>query len=298
MPFQFSVKDRTVQAGLRRIAREQAEEALSGLSSDLAADPEAVHAVRKASKKLRGLLHLARPVLSEARTEQALIAEAARQISGLRDAQVMQKTFNTLEKALPKEARVPLRAALDARKAAEAHPEALAQSVAAARETFGDFATRSGHWKIKGKEFGALEPGLTDTWRRARKGLHRAQAVADADDFPAEPFHDWRKRVKRHWYQARLLEPIWSEMMAPHVKQADALGELLGDHNDLDVLLTTLEAEPALDGSPALEPLRTEVLRRRRTLATDALRLGSRLFAEPADALADRWGRWWRLWRS
>jgi hypothetical protein len=87
-------------------------------------------------------------------------------------------------------------------------------------------------------------------------------------------------------------------MMAPHVEQADALGEVLGLHNDLEVLLSTLADDPALAESPALDRLRKAVVKRRRALAAEALSLGARFFAEPTDALIRRWGDWFQLWRA
>lgn len=298
MPFKFLPRDRSVQSGVRRIAKEQVDNILARLDRDLAADPVAVHAIRKSSKMLRGLLRLIRPVCATARAEEAALRDAARQIADLRDADVMRRTFESLAEALPEPARAPARAALDARVTGAMPAHRLDGGNHDLRAEFSDMRHRCREWMIDGQEFEALEPGLTATWRQARKGLRLAREAFADDGLPPAPFHEWRKRVKRHWYQARLLEPVWPPMMAPHIAQADALGELLGDHNDLDVLLTTLETEPepALEG--VLEPLRTEILRRRRLLARDAVALGERLFAERADALAERWGRWWCLWRG
>lgn len=298
MTFAFDRKDRSVQAGVRRIARAEARAALACLRSDLTANPEAVHAVRKASKKLRGLLRLVRPGFDGAKAESAALRDTARHLSTLRDAEVMRRTFERLAEKLPDEANEALRARLDQRKAQIADPDALAEAIAAMTAAFEGIEARARKWKIRGKEFDALAPGLIATRKRARKGLKRAQRAARDDTLPAEAFHDWRKQVKHHWYQARLLAPIWPEILTPHVAQADLLGETLGDHNDLDILLTTLEGDPALADHPALSPLRVEVMAQRRKLAAQSLVLGARLLAEPPEALADRWGRWWGLWRG
>lgn len=242
-------------------------------------------------------MRLIRPVFAGARQENAALRDVARQIAALRDAEVMRRTFETLADALPKSTHQPLRAALDVRRTGAAEPEALLAAVEATRAELQALEARCRGWKLKAREFEAIEPGLTDTWRRARKGHRRARRAFEDAQLPAQPFHDWRKAVKQHWYQARLLEPIWPEMMAPHVAQANILGELLGDHNDLDVLLTTLEADAANLPKRALKPLRREVMSRRQALAREAVCLGGRLLAESPESLADRWGRWWRLWR-
>jgi CHAD domain-containing protein len=294
MSFSFSRKDPTVQKGVRRIAQSQMDNALEHLRADLTAEPEAVHEIRKATKKVRGLLRLIRPIFDDARAEDKVLRDAARQISGLRDAQVMRQTFDGLAKALPTPQRTPLRRALDARIKAAAQPGASAEDLT---ETFAAFQARSGRWKLDAKDFDALEPGLVAGWEQSRKALKKAQKAAADPDLPGKPLHEWRKRVKRHWYQARLLEPIWPEMMAPHIAEVDRLTELLGQLHDFDVLLATLTADASQIDDAALEALRVETFLRRKALADDALPLGARLFAEPADALADRWARWWRLWR-
>lgn len=298
MAFRFSTDDPSIQRGIRRIAQKEAAAALGHLQADLVADPQAVHEVRKSAKKLRGLIGLVRPVFPHARAENAALRDAARQIAALRDAEVMCRTFEGLADVLPDEAQGPLRAALDARKEAVAPPETLTAAAQAVKAEFEELQKRCRGWKIRGKDFAALEPGLAETWAKARKGVRRARKACGDESLPAAPFHSWRRRVKQHWYQARLLQPIWPEIMDPHVAQADALGELLGAHNDLDVLLTTLSDDPALAGNPALESLETVVIERRRALAAEAVALGGRLFAEPADALTSRWGHWFRLWRG
>jgi CHAD domain-containing protein len=296
--FKFSTKDRSVQKGIRRIAQNEAGTALKHLEADLANDPDAVHGVRKSTKKLRGLLRLIRPVFADAKAEDVALRDAARKIAGLRDAEVMRRTFDGLAGDLPKSARSPLRAVLDARVEEAAGAASLDAAAEAVRSEFEGFRKRARSWKIQGDDFAALEPGLAETWTKARKGLKKAQKAFEQNDFPGEPLHSWRKQVKRHWYQARLLAPIWPEMMAPHVEQADALGEVLGLHNDLEVLLSTLADDPALAESPALDRLRKAVVKRRRALAAEALSLGARFFAEPTDALIRRWGDWFQLWRA
>ncbi|MCQ9933930.1 CHAD domain-containing protein, partial [Staphylococcus aureus] len=89
--------------------------------------------------------------------------------------------------------------------------------------------------------------------------------------------HEWRKRVKDHWYQARLLRPIWPAIMDPHVAAADTLGEILGQVNDLAVLRDRLEA------APLEEALRSEARDlaglRHGALMAQAIPLGRRLLA-------------------
>jgi hypothetical protein len=154
-------------------------------------------------------------------------------------------------------------------------------------------------WRLTARGWSAIEPGLTDTWRAARKG-RRAAARAMAGGGDPAPFHDWRKAVKHHWYQARLLEPIWPRMLAPQIAAADALGEDLGAHNDIDLLMLHLAAHPdrRLAALVAEGPFLRAARAARDDLARRSLDRGARLFSEPAGALARRWEGWWRVWRG
>jgi CHAD domain-containing protein len=298
MPFAFARSDRSVEAAVRRIAGRELDRAIAALDAAPVPAPAAVHAIRKRIKKLRGLLRLVQPVFNDFPAANAALRDAGRHLSGQRDAAVRIATFGRLTAAdatLAPEERAAFRAALDA-----AGPETRdsAGEAAAARNILAALRAEAGGWRIAGKEFDALAPGLERTWARAQAAQTGAQA-ARGGDFAAEPFHEWRKRVKAHWYQARLLSPIWPEMMAPHVAAADALGEMLGDHNDIAVLLDDLAAtEAALTRPAAFARFEARAKAERARLADRALVEGTRLFAGSGKALARRWGVWWAVWRA
>ncbi len=63
-----------------------------------------------------------------------------------------------------------------------------------------------------------------------------------------EDWHEWRKRVKDIWYSARIIEPITGPQIAGLVAEADELSDVLGDHNDLAVLLGAAEGQPGPAG--------------------------------------------------
>jgi CHAD domain-containing protein len=149
---------------------------------------------------------------------------------------------------------------------------------------------RSESWRVRGDGWDALAPGLAATWDAARAALRAARRGGSDDEW-----HEWRKRTKDHWYQARLLRSVWPEMMDPHVAAADHLGEVLGEAGDLAVLREALErADLARD-------LRDEALdlaaAARAGRLAEAMPLGRRLFAGPARGIVRRWGAWWDLSR-
>lgn len=291
MAFQFERSDKSVEKGVRRIAVEQVAEACAALDDTRRPLAERVHEARKAVKKLRGLIRLVRPGFEAYGDENDALRAAGRCISGLRETEVTQRTLASLADDA---ALTPEEHATAARDVAQRHAEeiaALDEAVTAFRATMQTLADRARHWSLDGKEFDALAPGLADTWSAAGKAMKRALKRGHDEDF-----HDWRKRAKDHWYQARLMTPIWPEMMAPHVAAADRLGEALGDYNDLSVLIRDLARGDA--GDAARARLVEEALRRREALLDEARDLGHRLFAGPPEALTGRWQVWWQVWRS
>ncbi len=286
MPFAIQPEDPSVEAALRRIAREEAEGALAQVRASGALAPR-VHEMRKTVKKLRGLLRLVRPVFPEAGTENAVLRDAGRGLSDLRDAAVQLATVTRLSEGIPEERRTPLLAPFReaaSRQDAQAG-EFLLPPFAAAMASLRD---RSQGWALDHDGWEAIEPGLLATWSAARKAMKAARRDPSPDHL-----HEWRKRAKDHWYQARLLRPIWPRLMDPHIDAADELGELLGQVNDLAVLRDRLEAAPLEEG------LRSEARDlanlREAALMARIRPLGRRLFAGPGQALTDRWGALWEL---
>ncbi len=146
---------------------------------------------------------------------------------------------------------------------------------------------RAGRWPLAEDGFGALREGLKQTYRRGRKAL----ALAAEDPTP-ENLHEWRKRVKYHWYHARLLRGVWPPVMDPYRKAVHRLADMLGQIHDLDVLRQTLLAEPERFGSRSrLRPVLKLVDRHRAELAGKAQPLGRKVFAEkPVRLLRPRRG--------
>jgi CHAD domain-containing protein len=291
MPFAVSPDDASPRAAIRRAA----EELLSGAVARAAAGAERgspVHDIRKRIKKARALIRLVRPGFDAYARENAALRDAGRMISAARDAEVMAATLADLATRAAPDAQAALRraaAVLPAPAAAAALPPDLAPALALIRD-------RARGWRIAGKGFDVLAPGLTATLHAAARAGARAVSRAAGDDLHDEAVHDWRKRVKDHWYHARFLQPIWPQGMAVPVVAAGTLGEDLGLAQDLAVLSRHIAAAPLAPGD------RDVVLglaaRRRARLIDRARRQHALLFAEPPEAVAARWAAWWAVWRD
>lgn len=303
MAFAFKPGDATaragVRAGLRRIARSELAAALRILDAG-PPGPEAVHDLRRHTKKLRGLIRLVQPVFPEFGPVNRALRDGARHMAALRDAEVRLEVLRylTLGLADPESARAAAEA-LAAEVLALRAPEALDPAAEALRTELAALREAASRWTLTANGWEALAPGLRATWRAARRGrAESARALARGGD--AQPFHEWRKSVKHHWFQARLLAPIWPAMIEPQIAATQTLSEDLGAHNDLDVLLARLAADPdpRIAALASTGPLAEAARAARHDLALRALGQGARLLAERPGALARRWGAWWDVWRS
>lgn len=288
MPFAFADKDLSVAKTVRKLTRLRMEASLSLLDQTERPRAELIRELRKNIKKTRALLRLVRPGFKHYSRENDALRSASRLISDLRDSDALEEAFSRVEALtfLPAGQREDLRAIV-IRPRAEIAQTQLADRLAEHRAIVAAIAERIRGWKVDADGFDALAPGLERTWLAAQKAMDMAQANPTVG-----ALHDWRKRTKDHWYHARLLAPIWPEVMAQHVACADALGERLGEARDLAILIQALA-----DVSGAVEFIQAAAAEEARLLS-DAHFLGARLFSEPAASLSRRWRGWWKIWRG
>ena len=287
MAYRISPQDDSLQTALRRITEGELDPALAALADTAHVPAAAIHDVRKRIKKLRGLLRLVRPGFAGFAAENAALRDAARHLSTLRDAEVRLATFDRLFPDPPPLLQ-PLRDNLAAARSETASAPGQTGEAAGA---LSDLRARARDWRLKGRDRDILHEGLARTRLRARATLMAAEKAP-----LLEPMHEWRKRAKDHWYQARLLAPIWPEAMAPVAEAASTLTEDLGDHHDLGVLADHAAAVGTDDA--ALHLVGAGVARAQAAIEERVFPLGHRLFAGDPGHVADLWLRWWQLWRG
>ncbi|MCR8722679.1 CHAD domain-containing protein [Frigidibacter sp. ROC022] len=277
MPYAFQPGDATIRAAFRRIAVEQSGHAIAALSVSGPNRAARVHEARKAIKKLRALLRLFRPAFPRFRRENRALRDIGRGLAPLRDADVTTGLLADLaaETGLPVPDLPPGAAPLT-----PAEVETRLQTAIAGLKAL---RQRARGWKLDAQGFEALERGLARSWDDGRKALKRARRHGTP-----EAIHELRKRLKDHWYHARLLAPAWPAMIGLHRQLAGDLGEALGRHQDLAML------EPVLGNLPNLRPLLALARQQRGAILADALPQATRLYAEPGAALAARWRKYWK----
>jgi CHAD domain-containing protein len=288
--------DESVATGVHRIGREQIEKAITEIDDTEMDRHEKVHQVRKRCKKMRGLLRLIRPVFPEFKEENESFRDSARELSYVRDSQSMLECLDTLS--------THYRTHVDAKMfktivtVLERRRERIAGDGSRLETKLERFRSdmlaaleRLQSWGIDSEGFEAVEGGLRKTYRRAKKEL--AKAFADPT---SENFHQWRKRVKYHWYHTRLLHDLWPEMLTVHIEAADDLSNILGDEHDLSVLQKTIleDVEPGNRGA-AIQVIQRLIYQRRKQLQVQARIIGLRIFAETPKQLTGRFGSYWQV---
>jgi len=271
--------------GVERLLRTELESALELLSqpSERPLDYR-VHEVRKTLKRLRALLTLIRGSAPHAAVEhlRQLLRSAAHSLAELRSSAALAQAFRALLAKRPGVLDEPVREAIDAaltqaradEAGADAALSATVESLTRARD-----AARV--LLVSGKGWAAIERGFRGTYARARRELRHARRTKSVEEL-----HEFRTHEKRHLYHLSLLEKVWPKLVRAECKELDELGELLGDHHDLSLLLPELERRGLthldLGSLPALIDERKAEIERRVWFR------GARLFSEPAKRRSER----------
>lgn len=280
---------------VRRVALGRAESAVSSLrESDHESRASAVHTARKDMKKMRAVLRLVRGEIGKKayRSENERFRDAAKKLSDARDAEVLTGTVDSLIEDHPGHGPEieEFRSELDRRRreasghgaedAVEAHLAEAAEEIAAGAEAIPG-------WPLGRSDWGLFEPGLYRSYRDGRATL---KVVAKGDP-PSEAMHEFRKRVKDLWYEMRLLRDCWEGGLSGVVDEAGLLSDLLGDYNDLSVLLDEIAARQ--EDSEDLSALAELAEEKQRRLLDQALPIARRLYAEKPEAFTARIGAYW-----
>lgn len=293
MSYKFAA-DEPVRREIVRCAGEQLDRAVLELTEGISTDPAgAIHDARKAIKKERSLLRLARGAMSreERRHENAVLQDVARSLSGARDADVMIAAIDELSERfagqLPAAVFQTIAAHFEARRSGEPAHQHGRDAAGRAVEELTSVRARVGNWQLSTGGWKALRNGLARSYRRGGEALTCARASREMEDL-----HAWRKRVKDLWHHERLLAPTCGPTVRGHAKELDRLADLLGDEHDLAVLMHTLTVDVPLLAVD-LHAVLLLIDHRRAELRSEAFRIGERLYAEKPKAFRRRMRAAW-----
>ncbi len=309
VPDGFAIGHREPLAvGLRRVTVDQLDRALDAMATRPLG--QAVHEMRKVTKRLRAVLRLVRPGLGETRYrfENRALRDAARLLAPLRDADVMVEAVEGIrrrfEDLLQPIVFSTVLDRLETRRervhAAAGDTEAWSQAsytLRSARARYAAWpvdedAARAHGMRLISHRFDSVGGGVGRTYSRGREEMADARRRPTADNF-----HAWRKRTKYLRHQLEILSPLWPEVVGGHAASLERLGDLLGEEHDLAELLRLLAARPdLLTYSPERALLVAVVQHRRAELHSASLALGARIYAEPAGLFTQRLSEYWRAW--
>ncbi len=220
--------------------------------------------------------------------ENEALRDVGRSLSGVRDADVMLATLAGLED-LPPDVAAPLRAQLEEHRSAVAVASTDATALELTR-----IRDRVRTWTPPGDDFVVVRAGLERGYWRGQRALRAARREPSAENL-----HEWRKRVKDHWYNLTVLRDVWPPVM-----------ELVGE--GCPPAVGAPGGGPRPRGAARFRPARRPRPRWRgppggpgrcdrvaaRGASLRGVRSRRRLYAERPRAFADRVENLWLVWRS
>jgi CHAD domain-containing protein len=276
----FRLKNGTsIGAQLSRIVAKELRTAIDEVKH-ASTTAKSVHETRKHIKKIRSVLHLFRKELgSYYKALDERIRFAARQLSDVRDAETLVTTMETLRREHGRLVTAPIFKAADSvlkTRRDDSYGRLGQRRLAVVRRRL-VHSRRVVPARIRAVTTGrTMREGVKRGYRRAREAMDEATS-GQAEDVR---FHEWRRRVKDHWYQLRLVEGINGKAHR-RVRRLKQLQDWLGDDHNLVVLRSVILASPHRFGdahavSVILDciDVHLSALRRR------AIRRGRQLFAK------------------
>lgn len=288
------VAGESTSTGIKRVIHEQLQDAIVQLAQrNKAKRGEAIHEARKSVKKIRAALRLVEDELGNLfDRENVRLRNAGHKLASFRDAAAAIEIFEgVLEDAkLTKTALRSIRKVLEGEKRKSDQSPALKGVLEKLATEFTATSKRVEHWPLRTEGFAAIEDGLERTFRRGRK----AMAVAQAEPTGVN-YHDWRKRVKDHWYHVTLLENLWTPKMEKEEKILKELETCLGNDHDLVLLVEKLKAPRAKYSKEDIDSFLKLAEDHQAKLRKSAASLGKQIYDEkPGDfvkRVSKRWNR-------
>jgi CHAD domain-containing protein len=290
----------SVGAGIKRVVLARVDNALAELRGETESTPaDAIHEARKDMKKVRSAIRLVRDALGDDlyRRENQHYRDIGRELSGLRDAEVLVETLESLaERFGPAQSERyaglgdRFQRELQTRREDGSQEREMATAAAALTTGRGRVET----WPLEGDEWELIAPGIHRSYRRGRKRLREVEErVSD------ETLHEWRKRAKDLWYQLRLIQDAAPELIGTQAAQAHDLSDHLGDDHDLVLLREQAQRRREDFGEAGDQRLLLQLIDQRRgELQFAASSLGERIYSEKPKRFVKRLETRWKLWRK
>jgi CHAD domain-containing protein len=259
----------------------QLDKAVSGLAQRNRSDGM-IHEIRKDLKRARASLRLLRDCVgfAEYQRDNAMIRDAARPLTPVRDAKVLLEALrrwgpegggngfvSRLYGVLKEQRRTAQR---------QLRPSELVHAARVLRA----IRRRAAALPDRRLEL-ADRAGLKRAYKSGRKAF--ARACKQRTD---ERLHEWRKQTKYFANQLEIVLPFEPKRFAKSRRRAHRLADTLGDDHDLALLTEQIFKHAKGDHAPSQDDLVQDLIgslaRERKKLQKNAFRLGRRLYASRA----------------
>jgi CHAD domain-containing protein len=251
----------------------------------------AVHGVRKHVKKIRAVLRLVQKDLSDDyRTLDAPLKKIAHALSAMRDLDASIETLGALRGHYPRVVTPAIFRGADrglkarqrtARVDLNRVPAVMTRELERVKSSIPSQIRRVG-------KAAAIRSGMSRGYKRARKAF----GMVDARPEDAL-FHAWRRRVKDHWYQLRLLSGL-SRGVRGRVRRLKQLERWLGEEHNLVVLHAIIVAAPEHFGDAAATSVALGCIAKHQSmLRKRTVKEGDRLFAKTPSSFRHQIDAWW-----
>jgi len=240
MSYQLKHRE-TLGDNLRRICRQQIEEAIAIAKGEKKANDTPVHETRKHLKKTRAALRVVRKEIGRGLFKQQdhCLRDVGRLTSDIRDAEVRLQTVRELQEVTQRHRRsaygkLEVMLAMDLENFMAAFAEWQTQAVPMLEHA----GSGIDHWTLDQFSCKQLRGAVQASYKQARKALAKATANPTTENF-----HAFRTKAKTLWYQLRILRPINPIVLKTLSDDLHSLGDLLGRAHDLSFLGERLRSE-------------------------------------------------------
>jgi len=230
--------NKPIDKEIKTLAKLQLEAALQVLNGNNIS-PEAVHVARTSIKKVRTIIQLTSPVLSNSERKKLhdLLHEASIRLGPVRDAEVQVQTFDLIlgSSNLNQDDFYSLREGLsDVFRQRSKNSVRLIPGI---MDSLGRSLRAIDSWNLESF-------GVREIRRRLRRIYRRGRTALDLcmEDESQEVFHTFRKMVKQLWYAVRITSRYWPHDGEDLIRDLGCLGELVGKERDLKMLASALRS--------------------------------------------------------
>ena len=241
------------RAGIKLVLVTRFDELLNWRDAALDwSDPEGVHSMRVASRRLRSALRDFMPYVRRRRVTPVLkpLRQLAGALGDVRDHDVAILGLEAIQKHAPRESSAALKELIETRKAVREESRKELETVITTEELQTlqteflarvDEATASSERKSKqtdGPELTFADMSRAVLLARLKEFEKLSNALFKPLD--ADALHEMRIAVKRLRYAIELFQPCWPRAIATHAKRAARIQTTLGDIHDCDVWIASV----------------------------------------------------------